>query len=98
MDTATISTLFTVFLQRIISHNCQDLVNIVPFFANTDPNFITSVVTRLTFEVFLPGDFIIHQGTFGSKMYFIQHGKVDIITSDGKIASNLCDGAYFGGE
>ena len=73
-------------------------MKIVPFFADADPNFITSVVTRLTFEVFLPGDYIIHQGTFGSKMYFIQHGKVDIITGDGKVASNLSDGAYFGGK
>lgn len=84
--------------QRIISHNCQDLVRIVPFFANADPMFITSVVTRLKPEVFLPGDFVIRQGTFGSKMYFIQHGRVDIITSDGRVATSLCDGSYFGGK
>ena len=69
----------------------------VPFFANADGVFITSVITRLTFDVFLPGDYIIRCGAIGTKMYFIQHGVVDVITSDGNVATCLCDGSYFGG-
>ena len=33
----------------------------------------------------------------GTQMYFIQEGIVDIITSDGEVATSLSDGSYFGG-
>ena len=83
--------------KKIVNSNCQELVRVVPFFADADEVFITSVITRLTFDVFLPEDYIIHCGAIGSRMYFIQHGVVDIINSDGKVATCLCDGSYFGG-
>ncbi|KAK3097787.1 hypothetical protein FSP39_013195 [Pinctada imbricata] len=43
-----------------------------------------------------PADFIIREGTMGTKMYFIQEGIVDIITKEGEIATSLSDGSYFG--
>jgi CRP-like cAMP-binding protein len=55
-------------------------------------------VTKLRFEVFQPGDQIIHEGTIGDKMYFIQEGVVDIIKSDGQVLTTLSDGSYFGGQ
>ena len=84
--------------QDVVNFNCQELVRVVPFFANAEAAFITSILTRLVFEVFLPGDFIIRYGAIGSKMYFIQHGTVDIITCDGNVANCLSDGFYFGGN
>ena len=68
----------------------------MPFFANIDPHFVTVVLTKLCFEVFLPYDVIIREGTLGCKMYFIQHGCVNVITSDKK-EKQLSDGSYFGG-
>ena len=84
--------------QDIITFNCQGLVRVVPFFANANQAFITSVVTRLTFDVFLPCDYIVRCGAIGQQMYFIQHGVVDVITADKKVATSLCDGSYFGGK
>lgn len=37
------------------------------------------------------------EGTMGSKMYFIQEGIVDVITTEGEVATSLSDGSYFGG-
>ena len=34
----------------------------------------------------------------GTKMYFIQEGVVDIVDTDGRVATSLSDGSYFGGE
>lgn len=34
----------------------------------------------------------------GTKMYFIQEGIVDIVTTDGEVATSLSDGSYFGGN
>lgn len=69
----------------------------MPLFANADPNFVTAVLTKLKFEVFQPFDFIIREGTVGRKMYFIQHGRVSVLTRGNK-ETKLSDGSYFGGE
>lgn len=73
-------------------------MRVVPFFSSAPEAFITSVITRLTFEVFLPSEHIIRCGAIGNKMYFIQHGTVDVISSEGNLVTELSDGSYFGGE
>jgi len=84
-------------LQEIVNFNCRKLVASMPLFANADPNFVTAMLTKLKFEVFQPGDYIIREGTIGKKMYFIQHGVVSILTKGNK-EMKLSDGSYFGGE
>lgn len=69
----------------------------MPMFNGADPHFVTVLLTKLRFEVFLPGDVIIHEGTLGRKMYFIQHGCVIVYTRDKK-EKKLSDGCYFGGN
>ncbi|CAF3123041.1 unnamed protein product [Rotaria sp. Silwood2] len=51
---------------------------------------------NLRLVLFQPGDQIIHEGTIGDKMYFIQEGVVDIIKSDGQVLTTLSDRSYFG--
>ncbi|KAJ7985973.1 hypothetical protein DPEC_G00346010 [Dallia pectoralis] len=81
--------------EEIINFNCRKLVASMPLFANADPNFVTSMLTKLRFEVFQPGDYIIREGTIGKKMYFIQHGVVSVLTKGNK-ETKLSDGCYFG--
>ncbi|XP_062926865.1 potassium/sodium hyperpolarization-activated cyclic nucleotide-gated channel 3-like [Mobula hypostoma] len=81
--------------EEIINFNCRKLVASMPLFANADPNFVTSMLTKLLFEVFQPGDYIIREGTIGKKMYFIQHGLVSVLTKGNK-ETKLSDGSYFG--
>ncbi|XP_029360165.1 potassium/sodium hyperpolarization-activated cyclic nucleotide-gated channel 1 [Echeneis naucrates] len=81
--------------EEIVSFNCRSLVANMPLFANADPNFVTAVLTKLRFEVFQPSDFIIREGTVGRKMYFIQHGRVSVLTRGNK-QTKLSDGSYFG--
>ncbi|KAM4540093.1 potassium/sodium hyperpolarization-activated cyclic nucleotide-gated channel 2 isoform 1-T3 [Odontesthes bonariensis] len=81
--------------EEIVSYNCRGLVANMPLFANTDPHFVTVILTKLRFEVFQPADFVIREGTLGRKMYFIQHGTVTIIPR-GCREIQLSDGAYFG--
>lgn len=69
----------------------------MPFFTHADPNFVSEMVTQLKYEVFQPGDYVIKEGTIGTKMYFIQEGIVDIVTKNGEVATSLSDGSYFGG-
>ncbi|KAF4080410.1 hypothetical protein AMELA_G00170990 [Ameiurus melas] len=81
--------------EEIVSFNCRELVANMPLFGNGDPHFVTVLLTKLRFEVFLPGDIIIREGTLGRKMYFIQHGCVTVLTRNKK-DKNLSDGCYFG--
>ncbi|XP_067871296.1 potassium/sodium hyperpolarization-activated cyclic nucleotide-gated channel 3 [Heterodontus francisci] len=81
--------------EEIVNFNCRKLVASMPLFANADPNFVTSMLTKLLFEVFQPGDYIIREGTIGKKMYFIQHGLVSVLTKGNK-ETKLSDGSYFG--
>ncbi|XP_037624482.1 potassium/sodium hyperpolarization-activated cyclic nucleotide-gated channel 3-like [Sebastes umbrosus] len=81
--------------EEIINFNCRKLVASMPLFANADPNFVTSMLTKLRFEVFQPGDYIIREGTIGNKMYFIQHGVVSVLTKNSN-DTKLSDGSYFG--
>ncbi|XP_032379712.1 potassium/sodium hyperpolarization-activated cyclic nucleotide-gated channel 3 [Etheostoma spectabile] len=82
--------------EEIINFNCRKLVASMPLFANADPNFVTSMLTKLRFEVFQPSDYIIREGTIGKKMYFIQHGVVSVITQKNSQDTKLSDGSYFG--
>lgn len=84
--------------QEIVNFNCRSLVAAVPFFTHADHNFVSDVVTKLQYEVFLPGDIIIRYGTVGTKMYFIQEGIVDIVGEDQRVVTSLSDGSYFGGN
>uniref|UniRef100_A0A8C9Z2R8 Cyclic nucleotide-binding domain-containing protein n=1 Tax=Sander lucioperca TaxID=283035 RepID=A0A8C9Z2R8_SANLU len=81
--------------EEIVSFNCRSLVANMPLFANADPNFVTAVLIKLRFEVFQPSDYIIREGTVGRKMYFIQHGRVAVLTRGNK-ETKLSDGSYFG--
>ena len=82
--------------QDIISHNCRDLIGTVPFLQNASAQFVTAVLTKLRFEVFLTGEFIVHAGAKGDKMYFIRTGIVEVLNDDGEVATTLSDGAHFG--
>ncbi|XP_040019237.2 potassium/sodium hyperpolarization-activated cyclic nucleotide-gated channel 1 [Gasterosteus aculeatus] len=81
--------------EEIINFNCRKLVASMPLFANADPNFVTSMLTKLHFEVFQPADYIIREGTIGKNMYFIQHGVVSVLTKNSN-DTKLSDGSYFG--
>ncbi|KAL0968689.1 hypothetical protein UPYG_G00270250 [Umbra pygmaea] len=81
--------------EEIINFNCRKLVASMPLFANADPNFVTSMLTKLRFEVFQPMDSVVREGTVGRKMYFIQHGVVCVIAKGTK-ETKLSDGSYFG--
>ncbi|XP_072107886.1 potassium/sodium hyperpolarization-activated cyclic nucleotide-gated channel 1-like isoform X1 [Mobula birostris] len=81
--------------EEIVNFNCRKLVATMPLFANADPSFVTSMLSKLRFEVFQPGNYIVREGSIGKKMYFIQHGVATVITKSNK-EMKLSDGSYFG--
>ncbi len=69
----------------------------MPFFSEADPIFVSAIITKLRFEVFLEGDVIIQEGTIGADMYFLREGSVEIRTNN-DLQNVLNDGSYFGGK
>lgn len=69
----------------------------VPFFHDAEPDFVTAIITKLEFEVYLEGDVIIREGELGTEMYFLKSGVVSV-SCGGENADDLTDGSYFGGE
>ncbi|XP_039259381.2 potassium/sodium hyperpolarization-activated cyclic nucleotide-gated channel 3-like isoform X1 [Styela clava] len=82
--------------EEIVNFNCRHLVASVPFFRNAEQEFVTEVVQKLKFEVFQPTDIIVKEGSMGKKMYFIQHGVVEIKSVSNLNTTQLSDGSYFG--
>ena len=44
----------------------------------------------------MKGEFIVHAGAKGDKMYFIRTGVVEVLGDNGEVATTLSDGAHFG--
>ena len=97
IDHSIVILTYPLFLtQEIINYNCRDLIESVPFLREGGPEFVTEILNRLSFEVFLAGDYIVREGTYGNQMFFIRAGTVDI-EAEGYFISSLYEGEYFGG-
>ncbi len=73
------------------------LLQAVPFFSNAQPEFLEELVTLLRFEVYLPEETICKKGRKGDRMYFVEHGVVEVLGLDGSVTATLSKGSHFGG-
>ena len=72
------------------------LIGNIPLFQNASDNVMRHVMMSIESEIFLPGDYIFRAGDEATKLYMVQSGSVDILSSTDSFIVNLCDGAYFG--
>ncbi|XP_015589234.1 potassium/sodium hyperpolarization-activated cyclic nucleotide-gated channel 1 [Cephus cinctus] len=82
--------------QEIVLYSCQRLVENVAIFQNLPQDVLTSIVTNLKLELYLPNDIIVKASTHGDCMFFLSSGTVAVFTPTGKEICHLDDGAYFG--
>lgn len=82
---------------EISLHIHRQLIEHVPFFNNTDKDFISEIISQLQPRVFLPGDLILKKGEIGNSMYFICNGAIDVLSVDEtSVIATLNEGDYFG--
>ena len=55
----------------------------VDFLNAADTDFVSDLIAKLKFEVYLQADEIIREGSVGSHMYFINSGTVQVTTKNG---------------
>lgn len=69
----------------------------VPLFHRAGEAFLRDAVLLLQPRVFLPGDYVFHQGDPGDAMYFISRGTLEVISDDSHIeAIQIGEGDCFG--
>eukprot|EP00794_Sanderia_malayensis_P003390 gene3391-3880_t len=82
--------------EKILMRNLGGLLRDVPFFKRASAEFLDQLVILLQFEVYLPGDLICKRGRKGDRMYFIEHGVVEVLAVDDSVAAQLSKGSHFG--
>ena len=73
----------------------RGLLEKVALFRDAGEPFIREVIQLLRPLVFMPGDYIIRQGGYGDRMYFLSEGDVEVVVDDTRVAS-LGPGSPFG--
>jgi voltage-gated potassium channel len=73
----------------------NEILQKVEFFRGVKEIFIREVVGMLKTEAYVPGDYIIREGEFGTCMYFLTNGAVEVIVNGNSVA-RLGTGSPFG--
>jgi CRP-like cAMP-binding protein len=81
--------------QEILMFLNRDVLSRVEIFRNADELFLRESVRLLEPKIFLPDEYIIHQGEFADCMYFLTSGEVKILAGGQEVA-RLGPGTAFG--
>ena len=73
-----------------------EIIERVPMLKGANPRLLEEIVLELKPRVIIPGEEIFRAGEPGDAMYFIQHGEIDIIATDGSVLATLGPGSFFG--
>ncbi|XP_051882452.1 cyclic nucleotide-gated cation channel alpha-4-like [Pristis pectinata] len=69
----------------------------VQLFQSCEDRLLEQLVLRLQLQVFSPGDYVCRKGDVGREMYFVQEGRLAVVSDDGHSQfAVLEDGSYFG--
>ncbi len=78
-------------------HLTRKLLDNVPLFKYCSPVLRDVLLTSLRPRTYAPDGYIARKGEIGKEIYFISHGKVEVVSGDGKkVHATLEDGDYFG--
>ena len=71
--------LSTNLAKEIYLYLFSDMITKVPMFYNRPADVIQHLVLAVQTLIYMPKDYVIVKGEFGSEMFFIQSGKCDVI-------------------
>ncbi|CAG5107469.1 Similar to HCN1: Potassium/sodium hyperpolarization-activated cyclic nucleotide-gated channel 1 (Oryctolagus cuniculus) [Cotesia congregata] len=91
-----LSNLSEILREEITIYSCRRLIENLILFRNLPKDVITSIVSRLKFEIYLPNDLIFKAGNYGDCMFFLSSGTVALFTPTGKEICHLTEVSYFG--
>ena len=82
---------------EIAMHLNRTILRKVPLFADASEDFLRELVLHLEPGVFLPGQSLMRRGELGHELYFINKGRVDVLSGDdSQVLATLSDGDFVG--
>ena len=75
----------------------KSMLEKVPIFQGAGDALVEELLMHLKPTIFTPGDYVFRTGDVGDSMYFVNKGRVEVVSSDGKtVFATLSPGSYFG--
>jgi len=85
------------FRLNLLLYLTRDLLDKVPLFKYCSPVLRNELLLSLKPQTYAPGVFLAREGEIGKEIYFLSHGKVEILSEDRKESYGILeDGDYFG--
>ncbi len=82
---------------EIALHLNRNILRKVPLFEGASEEFLRDLVVHLDPLVFLPGQALMRRGEIGHRLYFINKGRVDVLSQDDSgVIATLSDGDFVG--
>jgi voltage-gated potassium channel len=82
---------------EIALHLNRSILRKVPIFEGASEAFLRDLVLHLDPMVFLPGQALMRRGEIGHRIYFINKGRVDVLShDDSEVIATLTDGDFVG--
>ena len=73
------------------------MIEKVPIFEGAGDALVEELLMHLKPAIFTPGDYVFRSGDVGDCMYFVNSGRVEVVSSDGNtVFATLSPGSYFG--
>jgi hypothetical protein len=96
-QTAYLEELPPPFRLELLMHLTRDLLATVPLFSYCSPHLRNALLLALHAVTYAPGVRIATAGEAGREIFFLSHGKAEILSEDGGMHfGTLEDGDYFG--
>ena len=75
----------------------KSMLEKVPIFEGAGDALVEELLMHLKPTIFTPGDYVFRSGDIADCMYFVNSGRVEVVSSDGKtVFATLSPGSYFG--
>lgn len=82
---------------EIALHLNRNVLRKVPLFEGASESFLRELVLHFEPRVCIPGEAIVRRGEPGRRIYFINKGKVEVLSTDEReVVATLSDGDFFG--
>lgn len=82
---------------EVMSELMRDLLPNIPLFRHSPPSLRNELLLALEPVITQPGGYLVTEGDAADGIYFIAHGTVEVISSDGEtVHARLGAGEYFG--
>uniref|UniRef100_A0A061QTN1 Potassium sodium hyperpolarization-activated cyclic nucleotide-gated channel protein n=1 Tax=Tetraselmis sp. GSL018 TaxID=582737 RepID=A0A061QTN1_9CHLO len=76
-DISIVNQLSTPLRTELLLFLYRNTLEKVPFFQGQDPQFVTSLVSKLQIEYYAEGDIVLKEGDHGNVMFFVVRGHLE---------------------